>query len=193
LVSTLRVGAVPFRRRHADFRADGGESASFAIGFAGMAHLPAMKNHAMTEHDPFFFGNEGHQILFHFFRDSVLGQTKAAAKAAHVRIHRDSRNVIGIAEDYVGRLATDAGKLDQLFHRIGNLAAVLLDDLAAAGNDVFRLIAEKPRGRDRLFEVSWIGAAIVRRGWIGPKQRGGNHVHARIRTLRGQDRCNQEL
>ena len=96
-----------------------------------------------------------HEVQLDFHRVLFPRQPQPPAEADHVGVHHDSRgDAERRAEDDVGRLPPDAGQLHQLFEVLGHLAVVLLDQHAAGGLDVFRLVAKKARALDVLFQFT---------------------------------------
>ena len=99
----------------------------------------------MTKHCPVLLRNYFGQIEFQLYRVSVFGQSQSAAKANNVRIAGYSRYPERIAEDAVGGFPAHARKPQELFHRIGDFAAVLIDDFRAGAFDISGFIAKKAR------------------------------------------------
>jgi hypothetical protein len=72
----------------------------------------------------------------------------------------------GVAEDHVGRLATDAWQRDELGHRAGNLAAVLLDEGLGHAPQGARLVAVEAGRPDVLLELAGVSLGVVRGGAV---------------------------
>ena len=85
------------------------KGAFIAFWLASVAHLSAMKDHAMTEIRPIFSGNQAHQVALDLDGVVMLGQSHAQAQASYVRIHGNAGHVKGIAEDDIRRLAPTPG------------------------------------------------------------------------------------
>src|SRR5437868_2581069 len=99
------------------------------IRVAGMASTTSMPDEQMTEQGPFLRGNNFLQIILDFFRRRLAGQLEAVGKPGHVGIdHNSVVEIKSVAEDDVGRFASDASQLSQSVHGAGNLAAVFFDE-----------------------------------------------------------------
>src|SRR5207253_7195795 len=88
--------------RDADPWTDLGQDALAALRFTSVADAPAMENHVMTEHGPILFGNQVHQITFHFFGRRFFCKTKPPTEPAHVRVHGDAGHSKCVSQNDVG-------------------------------------------------------------------------------------------
>jgi len=99
--------------------------------------------------------HEPGQRLLDFPGVGFGGQAKTLRKPSHVSVHHHAFfEAEGVAEDDIRSLASDACELGQLHHCAWNLAAVPLDEGAAAGLDVLRLVAKKAGGLDGGLQLS---------------------------------------
>ncbi len=77
----------------------------------------------------------------------------------------DARDVEGVAEDHVGRLAADAGQRHQLAERVRQHAVVLLDDGGAEPDERVGLVPEEPGAVDHLLQLGAVGLRVVAAPW----------------------------
>ena len=167
--------------------------AMFAIGLARKAYLTAVKDGAMTEDRPLFFGNRAHQIPFHFDGILFFGKSQTPAQTADMRIDRNPWNAETISENDVGRLTSDAWKRHEIVQIAGHLSAELFDDDVAALFDVFRLVAKESRRLNEFLEFVQIRAGEIFGRGVAGKQRRSHHVDAFVGALRRQDGGDQQL
>jgi len=148
----------------------------------------------VAEIQPVFLRQQFHQRDLDFFRRLFCRQTEPMRQSYHVRVHDDADDhVERIAENDVCRLAPDAVELDQFLHRARHLAAVTLDEFAAAILDVLRLAAEKSGGLDELLQFRARRVREIFCGAIFFEQLRRDEVDAFVRALRGKDHGDEQL
>ena len=87
-------------------------------------------------------GHDPVEFLLDLVRSLARRQPGAVADAKDMRVDREGFFAPCGVEDDVRGLATDSGQRLQLFPRSWNVAAVLIDERAAQGDDVLRLGVE---------------------------------------------------
>ena len=107
----------------------------------------------MTKRGPVPFRDYFGQIEFQLNRIAVFREPQPAGQTNHVRVAGDSGDAESVAEDAVGRFAPNAGKGEELLHRAGNFAAVLLGNPGARPFDIDGLIAKKTRAANVRFDM----------------------------------------
>ena len=86
-----------------------------------------MPNEEVAPERPRFPRDDFDEVLFDFDRIGVFGQSKAFAQARDMRVHHKTRlDAVGVAEDDVGGLASDARKMGEGFEVLGNFTVVFL-------------------------------------------------------------------
>src|SRR5215210_4991773 len=96
-------------------RADFGEGALGAGGAARLADLAAVRDEEVREVYPVGLWDESVEVALDLLGRLLLREPEARGEPRDVRVHDDARgDAEGVAEDDVGRLARDAGKLKQL-------------------------------------------------------------------------------
>ena len=156
--------------------------------------LPAEQHEAVTEVARLCGRDESPQRLFHLDRVLLVpNKAETVGQPDAVRVAHDGRLAENIAEDEVCGLASDARQPQQLLHRVGHPAAVLREQHHRAGVQVARLGAEQAAAADILRDLllARLREALERRKIR--KQLFRHDVHARIRTLRGEPRREQQL
>lgn len=164
-----------------------------ALGPKRYTGLAAVPNHGMRKLRPIFFWEQFHQILFDVIGVCVTGQPEPLGDPLHMGIDDDSRDAEGGSEDHIGCLAADSGKLDQLFHRLGDPALMFFNQLFGAGDDAFGLVLIEAGGMDFLFECLGVGFCVVLRGVVFLEEPFGDQIHPFIRALGRKDSGDQKL
>ncbi len=94
----------------------GAQGLDFAVGAirgSGVAATAAMPDEPMAEDCPLWLWNEAYQLLLDSLGRCFLCQTQTLREACDVGVHDNPRaDVEGVAEDDVGRLATNAAEGD---------------------------------------------------------------------------------
>ena len=136
------------------------EQTSSHLGLRAMQTAPAVLNHAMAERDPLLRAATGAIRSCSIFTGSVwlVRPSRRLSRATCVSTTTPDGNAEGRAQHHVGRLAADAGQLDQRVQVLRHLAAVFVDQLPAAGLDVLGLVAEEAGALDGLFQLGQWGA-----------------------------------
>ena len=99
------------------------------------------------------FGRDGlEQLLFHFQHGLAGGEADAVGDAEDVGVDRHGRLAEGGVENHVGGLAPHAGQGFERGAVGGHLAAVLLDQHPAGGDEVLGLALVEADGLDVLGE-----------------------------------------
>jgi len=101
-----------------------------------------------------------------------------------VRVDGDSRLPVGDRQDDVGRLATDAGELEQLVHGLRHSTTEPFDERTARPDEVASLHVEETATLDEVLDLALMcaGERLWRRKSF--EQGGRHHVDPRIRALR---------
>ena len=116
----------------------------------------------------------------------------SVADAEHVRVDRERLLAERRIENDVGGLATDPGKLLQLFTGTGNIAAIFVDQRLAEGDDILGLGVEQADRFDRFAKLFFAEIDHVSRRFYVLEQRLGRDVDAGIsRLCREHDRDEQ--
>ena len=163
------------------------QSAFFASGALGMAHLSAVPYEPMMRGGPIFLGNRLHEPLLHFGGRLARSQPQTVGNAEYVRIYRDRIAVEGNGVDHVRRLSAHARKRLQFLLRGGYFAAETLQNILRGGKNVLRLIPVKSAGKNLSFEF------LLRKGEhlfgrvVFFKKLRSHFIHPFVRALRRQN------
>src|SRR4051812_12002190 len=153
-----------------------------------------MLDQQMREQRPLLAWKQGHQVLLDLDRIGVARERQALAHACDVRIDDDSLVALErVAEDDIRRLASHAGKLDELLHLGWYDAAVMLGDRGRHADETLRFVAKESGALDHLLELLGLRRRKSFGRCITTKERGGDHVHALVGALRAEDRRDEEL
>ena len=189
LISTILIGVCfPFCnlpqiriiRRGAMF----GDRTVLTIRLPSHTDVPAMGNHDMAEGRPAPFRDYVGQIEFQLYRVTVIGQSQPPGQANDVRIAGDTGYAEGVTQDAIGCLSPDAGQGQELFHRAGDRALVVLDNAGAGAFDIEGLIAVESRGANVRFDLLQIEFGPVGGGFVFFEQVRRDFVDLFVRTLR---------
>ena len=105
-----------------------------------------------------------------------------------VRVHDHTDvDAEGIAQNDIGGFAPDAVEVRQFLHRAGHLAVVPLDQFAATGLDVLRLVTKKARRPDGLLQFGERCVRVIRRRAIFFEQFRRDDIDALVRALGGKN------
>jgi hypothetical protein len=110
-----------------------------------------------------------------------------------VRVHHHAWNIEGVAEDDVGRLASDTRQRDQAVEVGRNLATMAQHQSLGAAQDVARFVAEEAGAADHVLELERFGLGERTRVGIACEERRRHHVDAGIGALRREDRRDEQL
>ena len=153
-----------------------------------------MPDEEVAPEGPGVLRDELDQVFFDFYRVGVPGQAEAFAQAGYVGVDDDPGfDAVGVAEDDVGRFASDPGEMGEGSEFAGDFALVVVDEGLRGGADIFRFVAEEAGGADDFFEV------FLPRGGhafgVGEflEKGGGHQVDAHVGALRGEDGGDEEL
>ena len=108
-------------------------------------------------------------------------------------VYHDGRLTEAIPQNDAGRLPPDAGQLDQLLHRLRNLAVVFFNQVPAAADDVFGFILIESGRPDLLLQNGLIGLSIVFRALVLLEQMRRDLVDTIIGALGRKDCGDQKL
>ena len=118
----------------------------------------------MREVDPLLLRQLFHQVALDLHRVGLCRQAQPLGEPRHVRIdHHAGGDAEGRAQHDVGRLAAHARQVHEFLQRRGHLAAVLVDQLLAAGLDALGLVAKEAGALDGLFQLRQRRGGISRR------------------------------
>ena len=134
----------------------GQTSASGQMSHFGLrqADLPAVGNHAVRKVDPLAPRQLGDQVALDLHRVGVPGHAQPLAQPTDVRVDHDARREAeGRAQHDVGRLAADAGQLDERVQVARHLAVMLFDQLLAAAGNALGLVAKEAGALDGPLEL----------------------------------------
>ena len=105
------------------------EFAVWTIRVASRAAAASVPDEKMAPEGPGVLGNLLDEIFFDFDRIGVLGQSEAFTQAGDVGVdHNAGFDPIGVAEDNVGSLASDSGKVGEGCEFAGDFAVMVLDE-----------------------------------------------------------------
>src|SRR5690606_3315231 len=152
------------------------DGARTARGAPREARAPAVDHEPVREHRPLTPLDELADRVLDLDRVGLLGPPQTPREATHVRVDRDPRDPEGVAEHDVGRLAPDARERDEVLEAPGDLAVVLVDELAREALDRPRLGAEEARGADDLLDLLGVCARVGLRVGEAREQLGGDQV-----------------
>ncbi|CAG6397921.1 hypothetical protein SCOCK_60254 [Actinacidiphila cocklensis] len=158
-----------------------------------MADPAAVEDDAMRQHRPLRLREEPRDVLLDLLRVLGGGPAEAPGQPSEVGVHGDPRYAEGVAEDNVGRLAADAGQLDQVFEAAGDLAAEVVAQRRGQAEHRAGLGAEESRGPQDLLQRRRIGRRHRLRRRIQREQRRRRLVHPQVGGLRGQHGGDQQL
>ena len=148
----------------------------------------------MTEHHPVGARNKFLQRDLDFLRRLFRRQTKPPGQSPHVRIDDDALvDAERVAEHDVGRLAPHPGQGDERIHRRRHLAAVRLDEHAAAVLDALSLVAKQADPLDVLLQFLQRHCGVVSGPAIFFEQDRSDDVDLLVGALRGENRRDQQL
>jgi len=170
-----------------------GDRTILTIRFSCHTDVSAMRNNDMAESRPVSLRDYVGQIEFQLYRIAVLGEPQSPRQTNDVRVAGDAGDAEGVAQDAIGRFPSHPGKGQQLLHRVGNGAVVVLDDSGARAFDIEGLVAIESRGSDVRFDLFQIGIGpVVGRGVL-LEQLLCHHVDPFIRALRRENRGDQQF
>jgi len=153
-----------------------------------------MEDEPVGKEGPILLANEFHQHRLDFFRIGLAGKAKAGGEARDVGVDHDADvDVVRVAEDDIGGFASNARELHERVHGGGDFPIVVLDEKAAAGADVFGLVAVKADGPEVVLKGGRIGVGIVAGGAIFFKERRSDLVDLNVRALRRKDGGDEKL
>ena len=138
---------------------------------------------------------DGPQLLLHL--GGVLGtvsqaQQAADADAVGVR-HHHTGGVVDVPQDQIGRFPAYAGQLQQIFHGVRHLAAVVPQEHLRGQHDVPGLGPEKARGVDVLLHLRHVGPGQGLQCGEPGEEGGGHLIHPLVGALGGQTDGEQQL
>ncbi len=155
-----------------------------AEGLPSLACLPAMEDGCVGEPNPPVLWDQLHQVSLDFFGIGILAEIQPAGDSRDVCIDDDTRSDIErYAENHVGSLTRDTGKLDQFLHRSRHPTAEFLYDHSTGGSNVLCLIAKKTCRADILFQDLRRSPGKILGSAILVEQIPGNQVNPLVGTL----------
>src|SRR4051812_36166121 len=112
-----------------------------------------MKNENVRDGRPVILRKKRHQLALDLNWILLTREAEPDAEAPDVRIDNYAFVPMKCVSEYhVGRLAPDAGQLDELVHRGGHLAVVALYQCLAQADEALCLVTEEPRAPNDLLE-----------------------------------------
>src|SRR5712691_10277705 len=173
---------------------DGFEIAIDATRLAGDAYAATVPDELMAEVNPYFFGDDAHQVLLDFLGVLVLGEIEAAREANHVSVDHDAAgDAVGRAQHHVRRFSSDAGKGKNLVHGLGDLTPEVFEEGFAGAHDRLGLVAEEAGWANFLLQFAGIGIGEGLGIGIFLVERFGDLIYTHVGALRGKNRGDQEL
>ncbi len=169
----------------------GREDTDFAARFACLAHIAAVFNGSVAEVCPVLVRNALHEVLLDLVLLGALCQAQALRHATHMGVDGDPRRVEAVAEHHIRRFASHTRQLHELFHRCGDLAAVVLHERLGHALEGTRLVAVETRRSDGLLD--FFERRLGQRAGIGEftKESRRHLIDPLIGALRAQD-CGHE-
>jgi len=126
-----------------------------------------MVNQLQRKLNPFFLGDDLHEILLNLDRIRMFGEVEPPRDTLDVRVHHNPRrDSIETTQDNIGRFAPNSGNSDQLVHGFGDLSAKISENLPGGSDQGFGLAAEESGGPDVTAKLLQICIGEVADGWI---------------------------
>ncbi|CUR62522.1 hypothetical protein NOCA180166 [metagenome] len=158
-----------------------------------MAAATAVPDDVVGQHRPVALGEERPDSVLDLDRVGLLRPAEATHQPAEVGVDGDARLAERVAQDHVGRLATDAREGDQVVEASGHLAVEGVDQrLAELEQRVGLLPEEAQRAEELLHVLARCGRHRLGRG-VGREQRRARRVDPPVGGLRGDHRDDQAL
>ena len=146
-----------------------GDRAILTIRLSGHTDVSAMGNHDMAERRPVSLRNYVGQIEFQLYRVAVIGQTQSPGQANDVGVTGNPGDAEGVAQDAISRFSPNTGQGQELFHRVGDFAVIMLDDPSGSALDIEGFVAVKSRGSNVRFDLLQIRFDPVGGGLVFPE------------------------
>ena len=165
-----------------------------ARGPAGLAHGAPVQDQPPRERVPFEIGENLHQVAFHLDGIGLVRESQAVRHALHVRVddHTDMR-AERVAEDDVGRLASDAGQREELLHGPRDLAIEFVEDAGGHPLKALGLVPVETGRAYRLLELFPVHLRIIAGRPVALEKIRRDAVHALVRALRREDGRHDQL
>src|SRR5258705_10610557 len=142
-------------------RAEIVQNAFFAARPPGDADPPAVQDQPQRQPSPFLFRHHRANLVLDLDRVACPHQAQAVSQSRHVAVDRETWHAEPDAEDYVGGLATDTWKLDEVLQGVRHDAAEQLDHSPARVNDPPGLQPKETGRLDQLLDLYRIGGSEV--------------------------------
>ena len=169
------------------------EKARPAGRFLRVAHPAPVEDRPVGEQRPLSPGQLGVQLGLDLHRVGVGGQAPPADQPGDMRVDGDPGNPEGMAEHHVRGLAAEPRQGDQLGQGGRELAVEPLHQRLTEPDQRAGLVPEEAGGLDHLFQLGPRRRGVVGGGAIAGEQRRGDHVHAGVGGLGGQDGGHRQL
>ena len=150
-----------------------------------------MTNHLMGEFHPAFLGHQGHQVELNLYRVLLAREPQTLGNPAYVGVHHQTRDVEGVAQDDVGRLAADPRQFYQFIQGSRYLAAEFLHQGLANSLEALGFLMVKTGGIDGLLQVREVGSRVVGRSGVLAEYGRGDLVNPDIGALGREHRSDQ--
>lgn len=174
--------------------ADVVQGADLALGNPRDTDPPAMENEQMRQHRPILSWKDLHQLLLGFDRICLGRKSQPQADTTDMGIHNYALVCIeGISENHVCGFSSHTREPNELVHCARNFTAMRLDDAPGHADETLRLVVEKPCRFYELGEFLRICISQCASRRVFREHSGRDHVHALVRALRAQDRCDEKL
>ena len=113
----------------------------------------SVRDEPVTEIFPRLPGKQIHEVTLDLYRVVMPGEPEAPGEPSDVGVHDHALvESEGIAENYVGRLASDTGQLRKLFETAWDFTAVPLQQDLGTGANIAGLVSEKSGAVNESFE-----------------------------------------
>jgi hypothetical protein len=142
---------------------------------------------------PLFLWRGGRYVPLYNAGPVRCGEPHAAGNPCKMGVHNDGGDAEKGGKYHPGGLPADSRKRGEFLHGLRDFAPMAVQKLPGKRGDVAGLSPEKPGGMDQGFNPVRGGFRESRRIGVTGKEGGGNKVHRRVRTLRGQYRGDKEL
>lgn len=151
-------------------------------------------NYLVRKQDPFLLWNNLHEILLDSDRIRIPGEIEPLRDALNVSVHYDAGwDAVSRTKNYIRRFARRARDGKQLFHCARDVAVVIGQNFLGCADERSGFVVEESSGANLLRKFSLRRACEIARRGVFLKKPRSHFVYALIRTLRGQDRRNQQL
>src|SRR3989344_4314990 len=156
-----------------------------ARAFLCRTEVASIVNQPVGDPEPFFFGEERHEVPLYFLRRFLFSQAEALGETHDMGIHGNAfYDTVGVPQDDIRALPRDAGKRQDFFHRLRHFPAKLFFHLLRGREDILCSVSIKARRANVRGGSGEVGARIVIKRPVLLKKYLGNFVHLLVGALR---------